>query len=102
MNTKKTITDHLQEPVSKVLDLGAGTGLELIYLFAKYPNAQVKTASVEKETLIDPTALLEQRRKAASAFNEIASQFRTANTGYSKAGIGNSYGMAGSRFDAFA
>lgn len=68
----------------------------------QYPNAQVKTTPVEKETLIDPTALLEQRRKAASAFNEIASQFRTANTGYSKAGIGNSYGLAGNRFDAFA
>jgi hypothetical protein len=68
----------------------------------QYPNATVKAEPVEKEQLIDPTALLEQRRRTASAFNEIASQFRTANTGYSKAGIGNNYGMSGSRFDAFA
>lgn len=68
----------------------------------QYPNATVKAESVEKEQLIDPTAMLEQRRRTASAFNEIASQFRTANTGYSKAGIGNSYGLAGNRFDAFA
>ncbi|MDC7279007.1 hypothetical protein NXH64_05745 [Butyrivibrio fibrisolvens] len=68
----------------------------------QYPNANVKTESIEKEQLIDPTAMLEQRRRTASAFNEIASQFRTANTGYSKAGIGNSYGLAGNRFDAFA
>ena len=62
----------------------------------------VKAEPVEKERFIDPTAMLEQRRKTASAFNEIASQFRTANTGYSKAGVGNSYGLAGHRFDAFA
>ncbi len=68
----------------------------------QYPNATVKNEPVEKERLIDPTAMLEQRRRTASAFNEIASQFRTANTGYSKAGIGNSYGLAGNRFDAFA
>ena len=68
----------------------------------QYPNAVVKNNSVEKNQLIDPTALLEQRKKTANAFNEIASQFKTANTGYSKAGIGNSYGLAGNRFDAFA
>ena len=68
----------------------------------QYPNAQVKEKKVDEEQLIDPTAMLEQRKRTASAFNEIASQFRTANTGYSKAGIGNNYGMAGSRFDAFA
>lgn len=68
----------------------------------QYPNASLKSNSVEKNQLIDPTALLEQRKKTANAFNEIASQFKAANTGYSKAGIGNSYGMAGNRFDAFA
>ena len=68
----------------------------------QYPNAQVKEKKEEEEHLIDPTAMLEQRKKTASAFNEIASQFRTANTGYSKAGVGNSYGLAGNRFDAFA
>ena len=67
----------------------------------QYPNATVKAEPSEEEQLIDPTAMLEQRRRTASAFNEIASQFKT-NTGYSKAGIGNNYGMAGSRFDAFA
>lgn len=68
----------------------------------QYPNATISTAPVERERLIDPTAMLEERRRTASAYNDIASQFKTHNTGYSRAGIGNSYGMAGSRFDAFA
>ncbi len=66
----------------------------------QYPNARV--SATEESRLIDPTAMLEARKKTASAYNDIASQFKTANTGYSRSGIGNSYGMAGSRFDAFA
>ena len=65
-----------------------------------YPNARVEED--EEARLLDPTAMLEEKKKVASEFNEIASQFKAGNTGYGKSGIGNSYGMAGSRFDAFA
>ena len=66
----------------------------------QYPNARVEEE--DDSRLLDPTAMLEEKKKVASAFNEIASQFKTNFTGYGKSGIGNSYGMAGSRFDAFA
>ena len=33
MQSKKSLIDALNGDVKKVLDLGAGTGLELIYLF---------------------------------------------------------------------
>ena len=67
----------------------------------QYPNATIKTEPVARQGVIDPTEMLEQKKRAASAYNDIASQFKTNNTGYSRSGIGNSYGMAGSRFDAF-
>lgn len=67
----------------------------------RYPNATINTEPVSRQRLIDPTEMLEQKKRTASAYNDIASQFKTNNTGYSRAGIGNSYGMAGSRFDAF-
>lgn len=66
----------------------------------QYPDAKVEEK--EETRLLDPTALLEEKKKAAGAFNEIAKQYASQNTGYAKSGIGNSYGMAGSRFDAFA
>ena len=39
--TKKELTDSLDSNAKKILDLGAGTGLELMYLFGKYPNMEV-------------------------------------------------------------
>ncbi|MBE5911451.1 hypothetical protein [Pseudobutyrivibrio sp.] len=66
----------------------------------QYPNARVEEA--KESTLIDPTKMLEEKKRAASAFNEIAQNYATTFTGYASSGIGNSYGMAGSRFDAFA
>ena len=66
----------------------------------QYPNAKVE--ETEESRLIDPTKMLEEKKRAASAFNEIAQTYGSMNTSYGKSGIGNSYGMAGSRFDAFA
>ena len=48
MLTKKELTDALDEDVQKILDLGAGTGLELIYLFEKYPNAEVTAIDISE------------------------------------------------------
>ena len=51
MNTKKAITDNLEGPLNKVLDLGAGTGLELIYLFKKFPDVKVTAIDITKNML---------------------------------------------------
>lgn len=66
----------------------------------QYPDAKVQ--ETEESRLIDPTKMLEEKKRAASAFNEIAQNYASTYTGYASSGIGNSYGMAGSRFDAFA
>ena len=60
METKKTLADNLDTDTKKVLDLGAGTGLELIHLFELYPNAKV--------TVIDITEnMLEELKKRSFA-----------------------------------
>lgn len=41
METKSYLAKSLEGEVNKVLDLGSGTGLELIELFKKYPNVKV-------------------------------------------------------------
>jgi len=41
MENKSAITEQLEDKISNILDLGAGTGLELIPLFNKFPNAKV-------------------------------------------------------------
>lgn len=51
MSTKKEITNNLPSSVTKVLDLGAGTGLELIYLFEKYPNVNVTAVDISENML---------------------------------------------------
>lgn len=51
MLTKKELTDALDEDIQKILDLGAGTGLELIYLFEKYPNAEVTAIDISESML---------------------------------------------------
>ncbi len=66
----------------------------------QYPNSKVE--ETDETGLLDPTKMLEEKKRAASAFNEIAQNYGSMNTSYGKSGIGNSYGMAGSRFDAFA
>ena len=42
MPTKKMLTENIDIEPKKVVDLGAGTGLELFEFFDKYPNARVK------------------------------------------------------------
>jgi len=41
MDNKNVITENLNADAVNILDLGAGTGLELIPLFEKFPNAVV-------------------------------------------------------------
>ena len=66
----------------------------------QYPNAKVE--ETEESRLIDPTAMLEEKKRTASQFNDIAAKFSSIKTSYNNSGVGNSYGMVGSRIDAFA
>lgn len=60
METKKTLGDSLDKDTKKILDLGAGTGLELIHVFELFPNAEV--------TVIDITEnMLEELKKRSFA-----------------------------------
>ena len=60
MKTKKALADNLESGTKKILDLGAGTGLELIYIFEAFPNAEV--------TVIDITEnMLEELKKRSFA-----------------------------------
>lgn len=51
MGTKKDAIDALDNDIINVLDLGAGTGLELIYLFERFPNAKVTAIDITPEML---------------------------------------------------
>ena len=56
MGSKTALTDALKEMYTpgtpiKVLDLGAGTGLELIPLFEAYPEASVTAADISEDML---------------------------------------------------
>jgi len=51
MNTKNELTYNLPENVTNILDLGVGTGLELIELFKKYPNAKVTAIDISENML---------------------------------------------------
>ena len=51
MNTKAILTESIDIDPKKVIDLGAGTGLELIEFFKKYPNARVKAIDLTIEML---------------------------------------------------
>lgn len=51
METKKVLADNLDKDVKKVLDLGAGTGLELIHLFELYPNVLVTVIDITENML---------------------------------------------------
>ena len=60
MKTKKALADNLESGTKKILDLGAGTGLELIYVFEAFPDAEV--------TVIDITEnMLEELKKRSFA-----------------------------------
>lgn len=51
MNTKKELTNNLPNGVTNILDLGAGTGLELIELFNKYPVINVTAIDISENML---------------------------------------------------
>ena len=51
MNTKKELTDNLPSDVKNILDLGAGTGLELIELFKRFPDANVTAVDISENML---------------------------------------------------
>lgn len=65
----------------------------------QYPNATVQEVEVDA---VDPLEKQKQALQAASDFNNIAEQFSQNNTSYSNLGIGASYSMIGSGFDAYA
>jgi len=51
MDNKIAITEVLNKDVRRILDLGVGTGLELIPLFEKFPNIYVKGIDITENML---------------------------------------------------
>ena len=51
METKKTLGDNLDKETKKILDLGGGTGLELIHVFELFPNAEVTVIDITENML---------------------------------------------------
>lgn len=51
MANKSAIAENLPEGTSRVLNLGAGTGLELIPLFARFPQVRVTVVDISAEML---------------------------------------------------
>lgn len=51
MESKRAITRALPESTATVLDLGAGTGLELIALFERFPEARVTAVDISEKML---------------------------------------------------
>lgn len=51
METKKTLADNLDKEAERILDLGAGTGLELIHLFELFPSAKVTVIDITENML---------------------------------------------------
>lgn len=51
MDNKEAITYSLKENINKVLDLGVGTGLELISLFKRFPDIYVKGIDITENML---------------------------------------------------
>jgi len=70
METKKMLTECLDKDTMKVLDLGAGTGLELIHLFEMYPNATVTVVDIS-ENMLDELA----KRSFANQVTTICGDF---------------------------
>ena len=51
MNTKKELADNLDKSAKRILDLGAGTGLELIHLFELFPDIEVTVIDITENML---------------------------------------------------
>ncbi len=49
--TKALLTEVLPEGCSKILDLGAGTGMELVPLYERFPNAAVTAVDISAPML---------------------------------------------------
>ncbi len=51
METKKELEKNLPEGTKRILDLGVGTGLELIEIFKKHPNVEVTAIDISEKML---------------------------------------------------
>ena len=51
MESKRALTQALPDGTAKVLDLGAGTGLELIPLVERFPDVQITAADISSDML---------------------------------------------------
>ena len=51
MKTKVLLADNLDKSAKKILDLGGGTGLELIHLFELFPDAHVTVIDITENML---------------------------------------------------
>lgn len=51
MESKRALTEALPDNTEKVLDLGAGTGLELIPLVERFPNIHITAADISSDML---------------------------------------------------
>ena len=51
MQTKIKLADNLVKDAKKILDLGGGTGLELIHLFELFPDAKVTVIDITENML---------------------------------------------------
>lgn len=76
MDNKRRITDKLPENPRRILDLGAGTGLELIPLFERYPDAQVVALDLTPSMLEDL-----KKRPFADRVETVCGSFFTAEFG---------------------
>lgn len=51
MESKRALTEALPDGTTKVLDLGAGTGLELIPLVERFPDVRITAADISEDML---------------------------------------------------
>ncbi|MBR6294960.1 MAG: class I SAM-dependent methyltransferase [Treponema sp.] len=51
MKTKVLLADNLDKSAKRILDLGGGTGLELIHLFELFPNSHVTVIDITENML---------------------------------------------------
>lgn len=79
MKTKNELTKNLDDNVNNILDLGAGTGLELIELYKKHPMVKV--------TAIDISPKMLERLKE----RDFSSNVKTICGNFFKVDFGNNY-----------